>query len=425
MNYSQLLASLFKLRWMKPHWDLANVRKLLELVGSPENDFKIINVGGTNGKGSTTSMLAGILREAGFKTGSYFSPHLDDFRERIRVDGEMISKEDAVRIYESRILPYLPLFSSDPLSFFEIITVIALIYFSEKKVDYAVLEVGLGGRLDATNVGANRPIQIITNVSLEHTAYLGKTISLIAREKAGIIHENSMAITSEKKTDALEQIIEKARQSNSKLVRVHEDINIKNISCSSEKTSCAVEGVRDVYSISVGLLGKFQCENAACAVAAAEALGVGRKEIERGVSKAEIHGRLEVWSRKPLVVMDAAHNPSAAQKLVDSLSLFKYDKLILVVGFMRDKDYSSFLKLFSSKAGTVIINKPGVDRAEEPEKIAVEARKYFKDVRVVESVHESFELGKTLAGERDLLLLTGSIYMLAEARGKNKLKVAQ
>ncbi|MBI5159622.1 hypothetical protein HY992_05885 [Candidatus Micrarchaeota archaeon] len=426
MNYSQLLSVLFKLRWMKPEWDLANVRKLLSLAGSPENDFPIINVGGTNGKGSTTVMLASILRNSGFVTGSYYSPHLDDFRERIRVDGEMISEKDAVRIFEEKILPHLDNFSSDPLSFFEIITVMALVYFSEKNVEYAVLEVGLGGRLDATNVGSKRPIQIITNVSLEHTEQLGKTVSAIAREKSGTIQPNSIVVTAETNAEALAEIRLKTQQCNSKLIRVHGDVKISGVSCSSEETRCIVHGLHGAYNFSSRrLLGRFQCDNAGCAVAAAEALGIVRKEVEVGLRLARISGRLEVWSRSPLVVMDAAHNPSAALKLFDSLSLFSFDKLILLVGFMRDKDYSSFLKTFSSRVSTIIINKPGVERAEEAEKVAVEARKYCSDVRIVEDVKKSFELGKRLAGGKDLLLVTGSIYMLAEARGKNKLQIAQ
>jgi len=406
---------------------LERIKEVLRLLGNPQDDFKSVHLAGTNGKGSVTEMVSSILQEAGFRTGRYTSPHLDDFRERIEVDGAPITKEELNSLVE-RTKPLIPAVekkASHP-TFFEVTTAIAFKYFSERKVDYAVVEVGLGGRLDATNVIAPE-MSIITNIGLEHTDILGKTIGAIAHEKGGIIKPGIPVVTAERKREALEVFENICRERGAELILVYKNAVIRNVRC--DLTGCAFNlrtKVRNYDKLKVPLLGEHQIENAALSVLAAEQLGIEEKYIRSGLQKAKWPGRLEIIQKKPLLVMDSAHNPPAMRILRNSLKLFRYDKLILVIGVMKDKTIGDILREIAPAADYIIINKPNLERAAQPEVIMNEAKKYGKQVKIVEDVKASVKYAKSLAGKKDMVLVTGSIYMLSEARAnRRKERLAQ
>ncbi len=401
MSYATVLAELNGIGNLKKEWDLRNIRRLLSLLGNPEQKLRIVNVTGTNGKGSATVMLSAILREAGYSVGTYTSPHMDDFRERISINARMIPPSALVRIY-SRMKSLFRLFPRDSLSFFEITTAIALEYFAEKGVDFAVLEAGMGGRLDATNVGPQE-LLVITTVDLDHTAMLGGTVGEIAREKAGLLR-GKILLTGETKPEALRAFRQACKRKGVRLIQETSPLAVK-----------------------LRLLGKHQFRNAAIAAHAARLLvpGISSPAIRNGLSKAFIPGRMEIVSRSPLIVMDGAHNPAAAKALAKSLSLFRRRRLILVFGAMRDKDADGVLRELAPLADVVILNQPALERAMPLKRLARIASKYAKDIKAVRGVRKSLALAKRLAKRGDLVLVTGSLYMLAEARGRNNLAVAQ
>ena len=413
--YSKLL-SLGK----KGEWSLEKISALLDATGNPQRQFKAIIVGGTNGKGSITAMVAAILKEAGFKVGAYYSPHVDFFGERIQVDGERISDEDVERVY-ALLEPHIG--EIGDVSIFEAATAIAFHKFAEEMVDYAVLEVGMGGRLDATNA-ADAIVSVVATVDLEHTQMLGDTVEKIAWEKAGILRPKGTLVTMEEKPEALKILQKECAGKRAEMRRVGADARIEKVRCTDSENVWRITTRKGAYEAKLRLLGEHQGRNAACAVLAAEALkedAIGKGEIERGLARAFIPARLEVVSRKPLVIMDAAHNPAAMAVLAKSLKLFKYGRMILVTGMMGDKDIAGNMKAIAPLAKKVIINKPKLKRAAEPEAVAKEARKYCEDVEIIADVAESKRKALSIAGENDLVLFAGSIYMLGEARGTDVL----
>ncbi len=400
---------------------LERTEELLRLLGNPHYDFKSVHIAGTNGKGSVTAMISSILHEAGFRTGMYTSPHLDDFRERIEVNGIPISKEALTSLVE-RVKPFIPAVerkASHP-TFFEVTTAIAFKYFSQRKVDYAVVEVGLGGRLDATNVILPE-VSVITNIGLEHTDILGKTIGSIAKEKGGIIKQGIPVVTAERKREALDVLEGICREKSSKLIPLKKDASIKKLKCDLSGCVFNLKTQERSYSrLEVPLLGEHQIENAALSVLAAEQLRIDERHIRSGLQKVKWPGRLEILQRKPLLVMDSAHNPPAMRVLRNSLKLFNYDKLILVIGVMKDKAIGDMLEEIAPAADYIIINKPNLERTAQPEVIMKEAKKYGKLIKIVEDVKASVKYAKSIAGKRDMVLVTGSIYMLSEARAKRR-----
>lgn len=421
MNYTETMKYLNSFGRFGIRLGLSNTTELLNLLGNPQDDFKSIHIAGTNGKGSVTAMLTSIMREAGFKTGMYISPHLDDFRERIQVNGVPIPRNalSSLTGEVKSLIPEVERRSSHP-TFFEVTTAIAFKYFSEMKVDYAVVEVGLGGRLDATNV-ITPEVSVITNIGLEHTDILGNKIASIAAEKGGIIKKGVPVVTAEWKKEALDVFERICKERGAKLILLKKEANCREVKC--DLAGCVFDlktSLRNYHSLKVNLLGRHQIENAALSVLAAEQLGVDKGAIRSGLQKTKWPGRLEIMQRKPLLVMDSAHNPPAMRVLKDSLELFSYDKLILVIGVMKDKAIGDMLREIAPEADFIVINKPNLERAAEPEVIKKEAEKYGRPIKVIEDVKRSVGYAKSIAGNKDLILITGSMYMLSEARAKRR-----
>lgn len=421
MNYTESMKYLNSFGRFGSRLGLERTEELLRLLGNPQDDFKSVHVAGTNGKGSVTAMISSILQEAGFRTGMYTSPHLDDFRERIEVDGVPISKEKLTSLVGGLkpLVPKVKRKASHP-TFFEVTTAVAFKYFSDRKVDYAVVEVGLGGRLDATNV-ITPEVSVITNIGLEHTDILGKTIGSIAREKAGVIKSGIPLVTAESKAEALKVFERTCKERGAKLIVLKRDARIRKLRCDLKGCLFDLKTQARSYSkLRVPLLGEHQVENAALSVLVAEQLGIGEKCTRSGLDRVKWPGRLEIIQRKPLLVMDSAHNPPAMRILRKSLKLFRYDRLILVIGVMKDKAIGDIVREIAPAADCIIINKPNLERAAQPEIIVKEAKRYGKPVKVVEDVKKSVRYAKSIAGKNDMVLVTGSIYMLSEARAKRR-----
>jgi dihydrofolate synthase/folylpolyglutamate synthase len=410
---------------------LERFRGFLASVGSPQNSLKCIHVAGTKGKGSTCIFIAYILRHSGFRVGLYTSPHLVDFRERIRILEPLGNKTKAENKFEgmipraslaglvdklkSRIDRYNRKSEYGPLSFFELYTALAFVYFKEQKVDFAVLETGLGGRLDATN--ACRPLVCaITPISYEHTDKLGNTLTRIATEKAGIIKNTRglIVITAPQEKEAIRVIRSKCKARKARLYEVGRDIFYKQT-----KRDFTVKGLfADYPGLKVRLLGGHQLMNATVAVGAIEALrlhkvNVGIDSVREGLYNAVWPARCEVVSTRPWVVLDGAQNIASAQVIKKAVrDNFRYKKLILILGISCDKDKKGICKMLYDLADKIILTRANTPRAAEPRELAG----YFKgkEVYTTDSVKEAKKRAIDLAARDDLILVCGSLFVAGE-----------
>jgi len=405
-------------------FNLERIKNFLKLLGNPHLDLKAIHIAGTKGKGSTCAFCAYILRQAGYKVGLYTSPHLKDFRERIRIlkpktqslkpktsvfEG-MISKKDLTRLVE-KLAPSIENFNkiskSGPLTFFEVYTALAFVYFKQEKTDFVVLETGLGGRLDATNV-INPMVCAITPISYEHTQLLGKTLKKIATEKAGIIKTGcKIVVSAPQKKEVLEVIKARCRKSGAKLYIVRKDIDCKGL------------GVK--------LLGRHQLENAAASVTIIKALrnyGINIKPdvIKGGLYETVWPGRCEIINRRPFVVLDGAQNESSAEVLAKTIrDNFKYKKLILVLGISSDKDIKGICERICPLADKIILTQANSPRAADVNdigKIIHVTMSHVIKSQVIKtiSVKEAKKIAFRLAEKEDLILVTGSLFVVGEFR---------
>ncbi len=378
---------------------LKNIRNLLEILDNPQNNFKSIHVAGTNGKGSVAAMLSQILMEEGYKTGLYISPHLVDFRERIQIDRELIPKDDLLRIGEN-IVNIVE--SGNPASFFEITTAIMFKYFAEKKVDYAVIEVGMGGRLDATNVVLPE-VSVITHISLDHTKVLGNTIKKIAFEKAGIIKNRPTVISDYNLYDFFSQICKKRE---SKLYSVDKDLKY-----TKKGDFFDVNGVLNLKNLEISLEGDHQVLNAATATLASYILGVSENSIRNGLKKTKWEGRFEIISRNPLIVFEGGHNPDGTKNTVKTMKTFKYNTIYIVFGVLKDKDYKKMIGYLKNLNGEFFFTKPNSDRALDPRVLLK-----CTNGTVIEDPKEAFEMAKKKAKNGDAILVVGSLYLVGDIK---------
>jgi len=434
MNYNQILEELYSLENIKFTQTLVNMRVLLKKLNNPEKKLKCVHVAGTNGKGSVCAMLNSILTDAGYKVGMYTSPHLKKFNERIKINDKLISDKDIIKYY-LKIKNYVT-----AQTFFEITTAMAFIYFKEKKVDFAIIETGLGGRLDSTNV-ITPLISIITNVGIEHTEYLGNTLEKIASEKGGIIKENVPVVTaaSGQALATIKKISNKKcpvikdyghpLSGNSKLIIINK--NKIKIYCNKNYTSFDIDSYKNLKFDNLN--GSFQIENAAIAVKAIQTIKnnynikINKKNIINGLKNAKWPGRFQFIDKN--ILIDSAHNPSGFKALFNELKNINYNKLILVIGFSDDKDIKTISKIIStkikdfrdtenpedflvkSKADKIIITKSKNERAEEP----VTIKKYFnKNSIIINNPKKALNYARKIATKKDLILITGSIFLVGE-----------
>lgn len=416
MTYSQSLEFLYSRRAKDMKLGLDHIRELLRRLGHPERTFKSVHIAGTNGKGSTAAMLESVLREAGYRTGLYTSPHLIDLRERIRLNGDCIPLGEVVD-YVARIRPHA---EETDASFFEILTAMAFLYFSHQQVDIAVIETGLGGRLDATNT-LTPELAVITEIGLDHTKILGKKTEAIAAEKAGILKSNVPGVIGSRNTSVKRFYRRIGTEKALDLRFVDDETRIEHVRCSEQCTRFHLKtGKKKYKNLRMNLLGEHQVENAAIAVSAAEVLAergwrIKESNIRQGLRKAVWRARLELVQIAPKVLLDSAHNPMGVKRLVHALNrIFRYDRLILVFGVLGDKDYKSMCADLMPLADRIVLTKPDNDRALDPEQLARLAVFRDKEVTVLKNPADAWTAAVKFARHHDLVCAAGSIYFVGD-----------
>ncbi|MEW5799053.1 MAG: folylpolyglutamate synthase/dihydrofolate synthase family protein [Bacteroidota bacterium] len=376
---------------------LRNIRSLLKFVGNPHRKYKTIHIAGTNGKGSTSSMIAAILTAAGYKVGLYTSPHLVKFNERIRINGRMISNTDVVH-YTKKLQPQIHKLKA---TFFEATTAMAFRYFADQKVDVAVIETGLGGRLDSTNV--IRPIvSVITSIGKEHTEQLGKTITAIAKEKAGIIKHTTPVVLGHIPRTARTVMLHKAKE-------MHAPVLF------SDRISLP-------KNVLLQLRGKHQIKNAQCAVAACTIVGnqllIGDKAIHDGLQHTSaltgLRARFELVKSTPSILLDVAHNPDGLKTLCKELRGLRYKKMVIVFAVMKDKDYLAMGRELRKLHAAVVVTQPNVERALPAQDLYEAYSKLNLLLHYAPSVRDAMRAGRKLAGKRGLVVVTGSHFLVGE-----------
>ncbi|MDD5680343.1 MAG: bifunctional folylpolyglutamate synthase/dihydrofolate synthase [Candidatus Omnitrophica bacterium] len=402
---------------------LERMRSFARRLGNPHEGINAIHVAGTKGKGSVSSFVNSILMAAGFKTGLYTSPHLVSFRERIRINGEPISEEDVLRLME-RLMPDIEVMAreEEKPTYFEICTTIAFLYFKENNVNFMVLETGMGGRLDSTNI-VKPLVSVITPISYDHVQHLGPGIEDIALEKSGIIKNDSVVISSPQTPEVLAVVERVAAKANSKFYLTGRDSFCEKLNSDLERqifhliTKCG-----EYPHLEIRLLGDFQIQNAATAVLSVEGLRhydvfIDKSAISDGLRNARWPGRFEILRKNPLIVVDGAQNGQSASILKKAVKdNLNYKKLFLILGAMCDKDIDGICKELSPAADYVITTKAKSDRAASPEFLRERMLNYKNmDVITTGSVGEAINKTLAIAGKDDAILITGSLYIVGEA----------
>ena len=402
LSYEQAVEYLYSLQKYGIKFGLSKTSNLLKAFGNPHRGQRYVHIAGTNGKGSVAAMVESILRTSGLKVGFYSSPHLVRFTERFRINGQEIPSETAACLVEELKGVMDP---TQPPTFFEVTTAMGLIYFAREKVDIAVIEVGMGGRLDATNV--IRPeVSVITNISFDHQAFLGTSLTEIAREKAGIIKRGIDLVTAATQPPVLGVFRETCKDKKAPFWRVG-----KNIRYRAAGDKLIYYGFkRRLKDLELGLIGSYQHRNAALAVSVIEllerrGLRVSEEHIRGGLKSAYWPGRLQVVSREPLLILDGAHNPGAIRCLTHAIREgFRYKRLILVLGVMADKDVRTILRGILPMADYVFFTRPDYYRAAAPEALMQEASPPGKPGEIQPTLTKAIEKAKHMADREDLIL---------------------
>ena len=402
-------------------FDLGGMRTALRKMGYPDRDYVSAHIAGTKGKGSVSTFAASILRSSGMRTGLYTSPHLSTPRERIRVNGKMISKAEFTDGLEY-LKKILGKNAPGKLTYFEIFTLLAMWYFKTKKVEAAIFETGMGGRLDATNV--IKPIVCgITPISYDHTRVLGRSLGKIAGEKAGIIKKGVVCVSSPQRSNVLKVIKERCDELDVSLLLAGKDLRVEIKEIRPEGTIFNITTPLKRYEdCRTGMPGEFQPENVLQAVIICEEIWkrtrpgeIKEHAVTSGIKKAFLMGRMEVLSSSPLIIIDGAQNSSSAERLVRSVrKTFDYNKLVLIAAFCEDKDIKGSCTVLSDIADVVIVTRARTSRYAEPKKIAG----YFpgKKVIIAETVKDAITRAMVMAKKKDLVLSAGSFYLAGEIR---------
>ncbi len=398
---------------------LERMQEFCSLIGNPEQSYLIIHIAGTNGKGSTSNMLASVLRSAGYRVGLFTSPHLRDFRERMRVDGEMIS--------ECEVVDFVAKYRADMghvgLSFFEMTASMAFDYFARSQVDVAVIECGLGGRLDATNI-VTPILSVITNIGLDHTQYLGDTLPQIAAEKGGIIKRGVAVVIGEHDRECDDIFVDIADKNGSEILFAEDLRRISNVEASADyQTITLLDGAGEEVAYRLDLRGEYQRHNLLTLLAAVDKINDGgsieisQQSIHDGLrsvtTQMHLEGRWQKICSSPLTICDTGHNMHGMRAVTQQLRAQKYDKLYCVLGFARDKDLRQILPLFPQSTH-FIFARPKVERAFTVAEIAEVAESLGVDYQCVEGVIDALAKAQSLAKDGDLVFVGGSNFVVAE-----------
>ena len=423
MKYEEAMKYITEVGNFGSNYGLERTYKLLEHLGNPERDLKLIHIAGTNGKGSTTSMITEILMGEGYKVGMYTSPFIEEFEERIQINRNNIPKEslailmDEIKVAVDKVIEA----GYNHPTEFEIITVLMLLYFKKENIDFGVIEVGLGGTLDSTNV-IKPIIQVITSISFDHTNLLGNTLEKIAREKAGIIKKGIPTVIYPQQEEVLKVIKNKCFEMDSELyIDNNENLKFKNI-VNLDKPYQLLKYNNEI-DILLPLLGEHQIINLSVAMQAIEVLNnkniidISIANIVKSIKNVSWKGRLEVLSNNPYVVIDGAHNIQGIKTLSRNIKkYFKYENLYLILGILADKDVEEMIKIITPMAKKVYSVTPNSIRGELAESLKDEVSKFNKNCKAFDKYEEAYLEALNDASEKDLILASGSLYMIGDMR---------
>ncbi len=401
--------------------DLSNTDALLDALDHPEKKLKAIHIAGTNGKGSVSHLIASILQEAGYKTGLYTSPHLKDFRERIRINGVMIPEERVIGFVEK----HQQVFQSISASFFEMTVGLAYDYFAAENVDFVVLETGMGGRLDSTN-RCHPILTVITNIGLDHVAFLGDTLEKIAHEKAGIIKPGIPVVIGKRQIETTEVFTSIANERHAPLLFAEDEVDVRKIQTNDDSTQVCdiwVKNLPYLMAIRLPLLGHYQLENLTTVIQAMEVLRSNKNpeittgQIAEGIASVlqntGLMGRWQVLQQNPLTIADTAHNVDGIKAVIAQLMQLRYEKLHMVFGMVNDKDAFSILNLLPKNA-TYYFCKPDIPRGRDAENLQDEAFKAGLNGKSYTSVRQAYNSALNNAGGNDVIFVGGSTFVVAE-----------
>jgi dihydrofolate synthase/folylpolyglutamate synthase len=413
ISYEGMIEYLFGLQKYGIKFGLNKTSNLLEAFGNPHHGQRYIHIAGSNGKGSVAAMVESILIKSGLKVGFYSSPHLVRFTERFRINGRQMASEKATALTEALINIMPP---KDPPTFFEVVTAMALIHFAQQEVDIAIMEVGMGGRLDATNV--IRPlISVITNISLEHQSFLGTRLLDIAGEKGGIIKKGVDLVTAATQSSVIKHFRTLCEGKKAPFWRVGKDFCYR-----SSDSGFNYYGLNyDFRGLELGLHGKFQKRNAALSLAVIELLErkgfeISSPDIIKGLKETIWPGRMQIVSREPLIMLDGAHNPQAIRELTRSVKNdFTYQHLILVIGVMDDKDIGKMMREILPIADHVIFTRAKYFRSASPERLMNEASSTVRSGEIEPVLSEAIDRAREMAQPEDMILICGSLFTVGEA----------
>ena len=419
-NYEQIPG----ITYAQAGYSLRHVEELLNRMGDPQLAARTIHIAGTKGKGSVAAMIAEVMSSSGYRVGLYTSPHFQTLRERIAIDGRMISEADFAAAM-AEVKPFIESMKQETsfrqLTYFEALTALAFAYFQNKRVDFQVLEVGLGGRLDATNVVANPAVCVITPISLDHTQILGNTLEEIAREKAGIIKPGCWVVISPQPREAAQVITDVCREKEAKVVQIGKDVTWHKIGSDLQHQSLAIDGRTGNYQVNIPLLGDFQLENTATSVAALEILSsdgfdISAANIAQGLAHVRWSGRFQIVQQQPTVVIDGAHNVASMKRLVNNIkAYFPQKRIFLVFGTSCDKDIPGIIDELVSFYPQVIITQTSHSRAAPLAALAAEFTKRGIEPETGKTVTEAISRALSLASRTDVICVTGSLFVVAEA----------
>ena len=423
MNYADSLKYLEKVYTLNAKRNKESLMKVLGMFDMPQNKIKTIHIAGTNGKGSTCAMVAQMLKEAGYSVGMFNSPHLEKYNERITINGEMISDDDLAAEITAVEKAANEAFGVEMgLSFFEILTLSAFNYFAKKQVDFAVIEVGLGGRLDCTNVMESPVLTVITSIGFDHMHLLGNTLPEIAAEKAGIIKDNRPVVLFTNPADVYDVVKKKADSHNAPLYYAQNgiDTKVKSRSLHMTKFSAGCEHFK-YDNVELSLLGNYQVFNASNALLCVKALrdyGLDLTDdiVLRALAKVRWAGRMEVLSEKPVVIIDGAHNHAGAISVKNTFKdYFAGKRTILIVGILSDKQYDKMINELAEIADVVIVTEVENDRSLPAEDLE-DAISAVKEIIVEKDCRKAFDIALEMAEEDDIILAAGSLYLLGDLR---------
>jgi len=431
LTFKEVVAELDATEKFGTNPSLNTIREICNILNDPQNDYPTIHVVGTNGKTSTTRMISSILTHLGYKTGCYISPHIYSYVERFAIDNEFISEDDFI-FYYKKIKPIVDRLNNildiERVTHFEILTSIAFLYFSERKSDCVVLEAGMGGRWDATNL-ANSKVVVLTNVTKEHTKYLGNTIRKIAIEKAEVIKDKAYVVAGSSNKDVLKVLNKKCEEKKALLFRINKDFFIEDYQKKNDYRIANIKGIYNYFSeIKINQISKYQCENAAMAIAAAE-LFAGKENIKPELFKntlipVDFRGRLEKVRENPTIILDGSHNPGAMKKLVFEIKEnFQYKKLYLIFAVLSDKDAKMMLKIIWSITDNLIITESESYRKYPYQKLYALAKKVKKEMKggplkifKRKTISDSIDLARKSSNDNDLICVCGSFTNIPLAR---------